>query len=153
MLSWINKVLLFLSLIVSVATLSIFINWFTYEKPMPTESVEKENLLKTKNQIKQGDTFQIKKLVINLPSRPGRLRFLETGIHFVPFHNSDIKILEDHEFILRDTVIDIAGKMSGEQLNTVSGKIILEEKLVNQVNLIFKRSIIKELYFSAFIVQ
>ena len=153
MLNWINKVLLFLSLIVSVATLSIFIYWYNYEKPMPTESVEKENLLKTKNQIKQTDTFEIKKLVINLASRPGRLKFLETGIHFVPFNSSDIKILEDHEFILRDTIIDIARKIPEDQLNTVSGKIILEEKLVNQVNLIFKRSIIKELYFSAFIVQ
>ncbi len=153
MLNWINKILLFLSLIVSIATLSIFIYWFNYEKPLPTDSVEKEKLLNAKNEIKPENSFQIKKLVVNLPSRPGRLKFLETGIYFVPFKGSDIKILEDHEFILRDTVIDVAGKMQEDELNTVTGKILLEEKLVSQINLIFKRNIIKELYFSAFIVQ
>lgn len=153
MLNWINKILLFLSLIVSIGTLSIFIYWFNYEKPLPTDSVETEKLLKAKNEIKAENSFQIKKLVVNLPSRPGRLKFLETGIYFVPFQSSDIKILEDHEFILRDTVIDIAGKMQEDELNTVTGKILLEEKLVSQINLIFKRNIIKELYFSAFIVQ
>lgn len=153
MLNRINKILLFLSLAVSTLTLAMFIYWFTYEKPAPSESIEKEKLLNAKNEIKSSDSFQIKKLVVNLPSRPGRLKFLETAIHFVPFKNSDIKVLEDHEFILRDSVIEIARKMKDDELNTVTGKIILEERLINQINQIFKRNIIKELYFSAFVVQ
>ena len=151
--NWINKSLLFLSLIVSALTLGIFIYWKTYEKPFPSNSIEQEKLLNVKNEVKPVDSFQIKKLVINLSSRPGRLKFLETSIYFVPFKSSDTKILENHEFILRDTVIEIARKMPEEELNTVSGKILLEERLVNQINLIFKRNIIKDLYFSAFVIQ
>lgn len=138
---------------VSALTLGIFIIWYTYEKPAPSENIEKEKLLNAKNDTKSTDSFQIKKLVINLPSRPGRLKFLDTSIHFLPFNYNDIKVLEAHEFILRDTVIEVARKMTEDELNSVTGKILLEERLINQVNQAFKRNIIKEIYFSAFIVQ
>ncbi len=153
MIDRINKILLYISLLVSTATLGMFIYWNNYEKPAPSEELEATKLLDTKGKEKSTDSFQIKKIVVNIPSRPGRLKFFETSINFVPFINSDAKVLEDHEFILRDTIIDIAGKMPEDQLNSVTGKILLEERLISQINQVFKRNIIKEIYFSAFVIQ
>ena len=151
MLDWINKILLYLSLLVTALTLGMYIYWYRYEKPAPSDTAGTEKLLTVKE--KSTDTFQVKKIVINLPSRPGRLRFFETSINFVPYLDTDVKILEDHEFILRDSIIEIARKMKEDELNTVSGKLLLEERLINQINSIFKRNIIKEIYFSAFVIQ
>ncbi|MFI5389717.1 MAG: flagellar basal body-associated protein FliL [Bacteriovoracales bacterium] len=151
MLDKINKILLYVSLLVSALTVGMFYYWYSYEKPPPSDAVETEKLLKGKE--KSTDMFQVKKMVINIPSRPGRLRFFETSINFVPYLDTDVKILEDHEFILRDSIIEVARKMKEEELNSVSGKLLLEERLINQINSIFKRNIVKEIYFSAFVIQ
>lgn len=151
MLDKINKILLYVSLLVSALTVGMFYYWYSYEKPPPSDTVETEKLLKGKE--KSTDMFQVKKMVINIPSSTGRLRFFETSINFVPYLDTDVKILEDHEFILRDSIIEIARRMKEEELNSVSGKLLLEERLINQINSIFKRNIVKEIYFSAFVIQ
>ena len=151
MLDKVNKILLYISLLVSALTIGMFYYSYNYEKPAPSEAEETEKLLKEKE--KPTDLFLVKKIVINIPSRPGRLRFFETSINFVPYLNTDVKILEDHEFILRDSIIEIARKMKEDELNSVSGKLLLEERLINQINSVFKRNIIKEIYFSAFVIQ
>jgi flagellar FliL protein len=153
MLDRMNKILLYLSLLVSALTLGMFIHWYRYEKPAPSDTDETAKLLDVKEKAKDTFTFQVKKIVINIPSKPGRLRFFETSINFVPYIGADVKILEDHEFILRDSIIEVARKMTEDELNSVTGKILLEERLINQINSIFKRNIIKELYFSAFVIQ
>ena len=43
--------------------------------------------------------------------------------------------------------------MPPEQLNTISGKLLLEDRIVKKINNIYKQNIIKELYFSRFLVQ
>jgi flagellar FliL protein len=153
MLDRINKILLFISLGVTALTLGMIIYSNSYEKPAPSDSVETEKLVNVKDKEKSTNSFQVKKIVINIPSRPGRLKFFETSINFVPYLDSDVKILEDHEFILRDTIIEIARVIPEEELNTVTGKILLEEKLLTSINRIFKRNLIKEIYFSSFVIQ
>jgi flagellar FliL protein len=150
---WASKILIILYLVVSCVTLYVFASWYNYEKPQINESLARKKFLEEGKKLKVADTLKIKKLIINLPARTRKLRFLDLSAHVVPFDDGDLKILEEQEYIIRDSIIEIAGKMKPEQLNTISGKLLLEDRIVKKINNIYKQNIIKELYFSRFLVQ
>ena len=54
---------------------------------------------------------------------------------------------------MKDAIIDIASNMAPEELNTVAGKVILEERIRKRLNDFFGKSLVKEIYFSIFVVQ
>ncbi|RLA65562.1 MAG: hypothetical protein DRQ88_02035 [Epsilonproteobacteria bacterium] len=150
---WINKILIFLYLAASCATLYLFISWYHYERPQIDESQARRKFLEDSRKLKVSDTLKIENLIINLPSRTRKLRFLDLSAHIVPFNENDLKILEEQEYIIRDSIIEIAGKMRPKKLNSISGKLILEDRIVRRINDIYKQDMIKELYFSKFLVQ
>ena len=113
----------------------------------------RKKFLEEGKKLKVANTLQIKKIIINLPSRTKKLRFLDISAHIVPFSDRDLKVLEEQEYIIRDSIIEIAGKMYPRELNSISGKLILEDRIVKRINDIYKQDIIKELYFSRFLIQ
>ena len=66
---------------------------------------------------------------MNLPARTARLRFLELEISLFPFKEKQKAKLEALTPILKDTIIDVSSKMSPDELNSISGKILLEERI------------------------
>jgi len=150
---WLSKSLILLYLITSCITLYVFVSWYHYEKPLIDESMARKKFLEEGKKLKVANTLQIKKIIINLPSRTKKLRFLDISAHIVPFSDRDLKVLEEQEYIIRDSIIEIAGKMYPRELNSISGKLILEDRIVKRINDIYKQDIIKELYFSRFLIQ
>ena len=150
---WMSKILIILYFVVSCGTLFVFVSWYHYEKPQIDEAQARKRFLQEGKKLKVENTLKIKKLIINLPSRTRKLRFLDISVHVVPFDEKDLNILEEQEYIIRDSMIEVAGKMRPEELNSISGKLLLEDRLVKKINAIYKQNIIKELYFSRFLVQ
>lgn len=96
---------------------------------------------------------KLKKLTINLYSRKTRLRFLDIELNILPFAEKDKELIKEMEPYIADSVIIIAGDMTPEDLNSVSGKILLENKIRYQTNQMLKRSVVKEIFFSRFVIQ
>ncbi|TDJ09019.1 MAG: flagellar basal body-associated FliL family protein [Deltaproteobacteria bacterium] len=150
---WASKILIILYLVISCGTLYVFVSWYHYERPQIDEAIARKKFLEDGRKLKVTNTLKIKKLIINLPARTRKLRFLDLSTHIVPFDESDLRILEEQEYIIRDSIIEIAGKMQAEELNSISGKLLLEDRIIKKVNNIYKQDIIKELFFSRFLVQ
>lgn len=92
-------------------------------------------------------------IVVNLYSREARLRFLDTQMNIVIFQEQDRELvlgLKPHIF---DTLIDIAGNMKPKELNSVTGRILLESRVKNKVNELVGKPVIKKILFSKFIIQ
>ncbi|MEC8623527.1 MAG: flagellar basal body-associated FliL family protein, partial [Bdellovibrionota bacterium] len=58
-----------------------------------------------------------------------------------------------NKHIVRDTFLDIAGEMSPEELNSLTGKLLLESRIKNRLNKDMGSKIVQELYFTKFVVQ
>lgn len=94
-----------------------------------------------------------KELVLNLYSRQRRLRFLNLVMNIEVYEQSQEKIVGNYKPMIVDKLIDITGNMKPEELNSITGRILLESRLKNKVNDYFQKPIIKKIYFSKFIVQ
>lgn len=123
-------------------------------KPLPTdESAEFSNTVKTSIEEFQKPTVKFKELVINLYSRQARLRFVNLIMNIETFDQEQIDVIENTRPLIIDALIDIASNMQPSELNSVTGKILLETRLKNKVNSNLSKPAVKKVYFSKFIVQ
>ncbi len=123
------------------------------KRPPIDEQAEFDSLVAGAKRRSQSEAVPIKKLTINLYSRSTRLRYLDIQLNILPFDSKQAEKIQQFESIIADSVITIAGDMEAEEINSVSGKIILENRIKTHVNSISKDPIIKKIYFSRFVIQ
>lgn len=150
----IDMVLMGLMAAATLGALGIFVyTEMIYKKPLPSEQKEKANLLKDSKKIIFSEAYKLDKMIINLHSRKSRLRFLDIQVYIVPFKPSSNELFEKNKALIHDAIIDVAGQLDPEELNSVAGKILFESRVKKRINDIVNNNLVKELYFSRFVVQ
>ena len=150
----IDVIILGVSTLVSIGTAFIF--YYTivmYERPLPNAKLEKKKFFKENQKVTLPKTFKMDKQIINLISNRRRLRFLEITMHLVPFKEKDIPYFKNNKAKINDALIDIVGKMTPNELNSISGKILLENRIKKSLVSSFGANLIKNIYYTRFVIQ
>ncbi|MDH5581920.1 MAG: flagellar basal body-associated FliL family protein [Bdellovibrionales bacterium] len=144
------------------AVLVIYIFYISSEtlfnRSIPENQKELEKLRRESLALSFPRTYDLRKIVVNIKSKSKRLRFLEIDMHITPYDDMDTEKLETNKYILRDEIITLAGSMYPNELNTVSGKLVFEEKIKQRFNDALasatnKKKTIRKIYFTKFVVQ
>ncbi len=152
--AFMNNIIGILSVVTTAATLGLFIySTSIFEKPMPDNSIELTALKTDSSKVVVNEAYQVKKIVINLKSPPERLRYLDVTAQLVPFKAETIPIMEKNMAFIKDTFIKIAGEMTPEELNSISGKILLEDRIKRTINSTIKINLVKKIFFTDFVIQ
>ena len=123
-------------------------------KPEPTnQAVEEDKLKKDASEKSRLEPVAIKKFVVNLHSGSSRLRFLDLEMNVLTFHADQKELVKTHEHIFKDVVILVAGQMSPSELDSMTGKITFESRVKKAVNEKLGQPVVKQIYFSSFVVQ
>ena len=150
----IQKILIITNLAVVLIGAGLVFYSHNMLKPAPTDQKAETEKLKSDALSKsQLQPVPVKKFVVNLHSRESRLRYLDIEMNVLTFHEDQKEIVKGNEHIFKDAVIEIASRLSPEELDTVTGKILLENKIKTQVNAKFGQPVVKQIYFSGFVVQ
>lgn len=124
-----------------------------YKRPKLSNKVETEKLINAGVQLSYPDTYKLDRMVVNLRSPTNRVRFLEIQMYLVAaIPRSDI-IYPQFKNQIYDAIIDIAGRMHPREVNSIHGKVLLEERIKNRINKIIGQPITQGIQFSKFIVQ
>jgi flagellar FliL protein len=150
----VQKILIILNLVVVLAGAGLVYYAHNMIKPEPTnQAAEAESLKTNAAEQAQVQALPMKKFVVNLHSRETRLRYLDVEMNILPFHNDQKELIKANEYLLKDILIETASHLAPEDLDTLSGKILLENKLKKQINAKFGQPVVKQIYFSGFVVQ
>ena len=150
----IQKILILVNLVVVLAGAGLVYYAHNMIKPEPTnQAAEVENLKAGAVEQSQVAAVPIKKFVVNLFSRSSRLRYLDLEMSIVPFHNDQAEIIKSSEHLFKDVVIEVASQLEPDDLDNLSGKILLENKIKKQVNAKLGQPVVKQIFFSGFVVQ
>ena len=149
-----QKILILLNLVVALAGAGIVYYSHNILKPTPTDQVAEAESLKTEAMAQsQIQPVPIKKFVVNLFSGSSRLRYLDLEMNILPFHEDQKELIKTNEHMIKDIIIEIGSQLAPDDLDTVTGKILLENKIKKQVNAKFGQPVIKQIFFSGFVVQ
>lgn len=149
-----EKIFLILSILATMAASGVFVyTEYLHVKPVPTNAEELERMkAEIQNQV-AFKTFKLKKITTNLYSRKTRLRYLNLEPYIQPFEEKQIKALEENESLIYDAIITSAGYLQPEELNTLAGKILFENRIKNAINELYETPHVKKVFFSVFVVQ
>lgn len=149
-----DRIILGLNGIVVLAAAGLVFYSHNSIKPPPTDtSGQFGQMIENSVNEFQKAPISMDEMIVNLYSREARLRFLNTQMNIVLFNESDREFVTSIKVLINDALIDIAGNMKPEELNSVTGRILLENRVKNRVNKQVKRSVIKKIFFSKFIIQ
>jgi flagellar FliL protein len=149
-----QKILVIANLVVVLAGAGLVFYSHNLLKPAATNQLEEtENLKKTALDQVQIQAVPMKKFVVNLHSLGTRLRYLDVEMNILPFNNDQKDIIKGNDHIFKDVLIEVASHLEPDELDTLSGKILLENKIKKQVNTKLGKPVVKQIYFSGFVVQ
>jgi flagellar FliL protein len=123
------------------------------KKPVTDEMSEAQSLVETAMRESQLSPVILPRQIVNLYSRQTRLRFLEIELGVQTFKAKQQEIIRLKQSFINDAIIEIAGNMAPEELDSVTGKLLFESRLRKRINDEINNPIIKKIYFSKFIVQ
>lgn len=149
-----DKILMGLNALVVGGAAALVIYAHTMLKPAATDQTKEFTDMVRDSMVefkKQAVSFD--EMVVNLYSRERRLRFLNLKMDIEVFEDGQQETINTMKPIIVDSLIDITGNMRPDELNSVTGKILLEARVKNKVNAIAGKKIVKRIYFSKFIIQ
>jgi flagellar basal body-associated protein FliL len=152
--SLIDKILMVFNLIGVFSCLSVFVfQEFIYKRPIPKNEKEFSSFLEKESIPISGAPYKLDKTIINLPSGPRKLHYINVEVGLVPFLDHHTAVLAARKAILYDALIKETGKMRHNELSAMTGKIILEERLKKSMNEALGKAYIKKVLFMTYIVQ
>ena len=154
----IDMILLGIMTLTTLAVIGLF--YYTekvYKRPPIDEKKEREALLKEGNAKAIPAFFKLEKMTVSLvpkdPTGIQRMRYVELEIHLVLFKSEEAGIIKTYLSVVQDKIIIIASKMGADELNSLTGKILLEDRLKKEINKALNKSVVKSIFFSRYIVQ
>ncbi|MFA6235865.1 MAG: flagellar basal body-associated FliL family protein [Bacteriovorax sp.] len=153
-----DMILLGLMVVTTSAVIGLF--YYTekvYKRPPIDEAKEKESLLKDSDSKGVPAFYKLEKMTVSLvpkdPNANQRMRYVELEIHLVMFKADDAGIIKTYLPLVQDKIIVIASKMGADELNSLTGKILLEDRLKKEINKSLGKPVVKSIFFSRYIVQ
>ena len=154
----IDMILLGVMILATLAVVGLF--YYTekmYKKPPIDENAEKAALLTSVDAKAIPTFFKIDKMTISLipknETANSRMKWLEVEMHFTVFEAADADLMKAYLPMVQDRIIDISSKMGSDELNSLTGKILLAERIKTAINTALKKPVVKNIYFASFIVQ
>lgn len=128
-----------------------------YKRPPIDEKQERETFLKESNAKTLPAFYKLEKITVSLvpkdTSGMQRMRYVELEIHLVLFNSDEAGFIKTYLAVVQDKIITVASKMGADELNSLTGKILLEDRLKKEINKSLGKSIVKSIFFSRYIVQ
>jgi len=150
----IDTILIGMMLLATLATAGVFFyTQYLYEKPLPNPEEERLKMAEEAKTKLFPNSYKLDKLIINLPSRSSRLRFLDIQAYLIPFSSEATESFDKYKANIQDIVIEIASAMEPEELGTISGKILLESRMKKQINALYAKPLVKSVKFTDFVIQ
>ncbi len=149
-----HKILILSNLVVVVLGAGLVYYSHFMIKPEPTNQAAEEAKLKSDASEKSKiEPVAIKKFVVNLHSGSSRLRYLDLEMNVLTFHNDQKELVKNSEHLLKDVVIQVSSQMNAGDLDSMTGKLTFESRVKKMVNEKLGQPVVKQIYFSTFVVQ
>lgn len=147
------------------------IGYFLYSKGMFDPEQANAQQQQTQQQTQQqeqkeelGETFNAKidSLVLNITDAKGRAKLMKLSFTLKTIEPTIEGIIEANKAQIIDSVIRQVSARSSEELLTVSGKAMLKEEMMEEINNILNestneedipRDMLKDIYFTSFVIK
>lgn len=97
--------------------------------------------------------YTLDKFTVNLGGEPRRTVRLEVNLHMLGKDAFEEVMLSENRARVRDRIVGILNAKNFAELESIQGKLFLKDKIAMEVNTILNKGVVKDVYFTDFVVQ
>ena len=97
--------------------------------------------------------YTMDKFTVNLAGEPKRTIRIEVNLEMLGKEGFEEIINSDNRAKARDSIVRILNDKTYADLESIQGKLFLKDRIATDVNALLDRGVVKDVYFSEFVVQ
>lgn len=97
--------------------------------------------------------YTMDKFTVNLDGRPQRTIRVEVNLEMLGKEGFEEVINTENRAKARDKIVRVLNDKSFSELETIQGKLFLKDRIAMEMNSLLKRGVVKDVYFSEFVVE
>jgi flagellar FliL protein len=131
----------------------VYISTLGFEPASVTEKSMREPASLKEKFAQAPMVYTMDKFVVNLSGLPKRTIRLQVNLDMIgPESFQEIMDLENRAKA-RDKIVRILNEKTFDDLETIQGKLFLKDKIVEEVNHILDKGLVKDVYFTDFVMN
>jgi flagellar FliL protein len=124
-----------------------------FESPVLREPAAFEALKKDRKEVELGGPvlYTMPSFTVNLSGAPRRLIRVEMSLEMLD--KDGFEEIVRNSPAARDSIVRILNRKSFDDIETIQGKLFLKDQIAVSLNQSLKKGVVKDIYFSEFLVQ
>lgn len=97
--------------------------------------------------------YTMEKFTVNLNGEPKRTIRLEVNLNMLGKKDFEEVMDFDNRARVRDRIVQLLNDKSFSELESIQGKLFLKDKIAMEINTILNKGVVKDVFFTDFVVQ
>lgn len=132
----------------------VYASTIGWESPKVTEEEAERELASTASEADTAPLiYTMDKFTVNLGGEPKRTIRLEINLQMLGKEGFEEVMEPENRAKARDRIVRLLNDKPFADLDSIQGKLFLKDKIAGEVNGILRRGIVKDVFFSDFVVQ
>lgn len=131
----------------------VYASTMGWESPVITEESAQRELASTEETELAPMVYTMDKFTVNLTGEPKRTIRLEVNLQMLGKDGFEEVMEPENRAKARDKIVRILNDEGFSDLESIQGKLFLKDKIAMEVNGILHKGVVKDVFFSDFVVQ
>lgn len=132
----------------------VYASTMGWESPTMTEEDAERELASTADETDLAPlVYTMDKFTVNLGGEPKRTIRLEVNLQMLGKEGFEEVMEPENRAKARDRIVRLLNDKSYPELDSIQGKLFLKDKIAGEVNGILQRGVVKDVFFTDFVVQ
>lgn len=140
--------------VMGAGTYMVYVSTIGWEPPVITEDIAKRDVASLKSQYEFTPLiYTMDKFTVNLDGEPKRTIRLEINLQMLGAEGFEEVMGPENKARVRDSIVRILNEKTFSELDSIQGKLFLKDRIAREVNTLLNKGIVKDVFFSDFVVQ
>ena len=139
--------------VLGVGTYIIYASTLGHEAAMITEKKMREPANLKEKFAQSPMVYTMDKFVVNLAGLPKRTIRIQVNLDMIGPESFQEIMDVDNRAKARDKIVRILNEKTFDDLETIQGKLFLKDKIVEDINKILDKGLVKDVYFTDFVMN
>lgn len=132
----------------------VYASTIGWENPKITEEQVEREMASTQTEVETGPMiYTLDKFTVNLGGEPKRTIRLEVNLQMLGKEGFEEVMEPENRAKTRDRIVKILNDEEFANLESIQGKLFLKDKIATEVNEILVKGVVKDVFFTDFVVQ
>lgn len=131
----------------------VYVSTLGYEPPEVTEAGLRQIASLPEHLNEAPLVYTMDKFVVNLAGQPKRTIRIQVNLDMINAESYERIMDSENRARARDSIVRLLNDKTFDELETIQGKLFLKDKIVQEVNRVLKVGLVKDVYFTDFVMN